>query len=421
MNEQFKYNLLASGELVPYFVDGDVYINGDINIDFLEKLIDLNYTTPCYKIYVLYPDETINYEIPENCIKIGGTYNENYQSGQRRSLNFTLYNEEGKFSPDINNLWVGTRLRLDVGVNNGKNTIWFVRGHYFITKTSPSNTTSGKEVAISASDKFCVFENAIGRLDETYEIPEGEDIKEVIQSIQMSELGNGYIRDPKPLFFDASLEGKKTQVTITKNAGETYGDILKELATQLSAEYFYSASGNLTFVPIGDSTKDKEKPMIYFFNATEGDFGQLNFDYDYNSIVNRVVVIGNSNNGGVYKAIAVNGDEKSPLCWQRIGYRTDNIINDSNIYSDTLAQERAEYELRQKIILKTTSTTPILFNPFLFVNNLIGVANDFYSKKYERFLLQSISFSLNYSGQMSISFSNIDNLSTEIEVYNPYK
>ena len=293
MAERIKYTLLASGEIEPYIVDGDFYIDKDADINFLENQINLNYVTPRFRIFVLYPDETINYEIPNNCIKIGGNYNENYQNGQRRTLNFTIYNNEGTFSPNINTLWVGTRLRLDIGVTVGTDTLWFIKGYFIITKATPSLTSDGKEVAVTANDKYCIFEGAVGRLDDTYEILEGTDIKEVIQSIQLLELGDGSVRDPKPLFYHDKLEGKKTQVDITKNAGETYDDLLKELATQLSAEYFYSASGNLTFIPTGDSTMDKEKPTIYSFSADKGNLAPLNFDYDYNSVINRVIVVGN--------------------------------------------------------------------------------------------------------------------------------
>ncbi len=421
MAEKIKYNFLASGEVAPYIIDGDFYIGVDTDIETLERNINLNYVTPRFRIYVLYPDETINYEIPIDYIKVGGSYNENYQSGQRRTLNFTIYNNDQDFTPNINILWAGTRLRLDIGVSFNKDTVWFIKGYFVVTKTSPSLTPNGKEVVVNASDKFSLFEGALGRLEDTYEIPEGTDIQEILQNIQLLELGDGTVRDPKPLFYHESFKGKKTQVAITKNAGETFADLIKDLAMQLSAEYFYSASGNLTFVPTGETITDKDKPVIYSFDADKGELAQLNFDYDYNSIINRVIVVGSSKNGNVYKAIAVNNDERSPLCYQRIGYRTDNIINDSNIFSDILAQERAEYELRQKLILKTTTTSPILFNPFLSVNNLITVDSSFYNLNHEKFLLQSISFGLDFSGQMNITFSNINNLLTNIEVYNAYK
>lgn len=414
MSVVVQYANLSSGDVIPFSIQGG-YIDQTTDIYNLEKAINLNFVATTFKIYVLYPDETINYEIPPQMIKEGGSYNESYQNGQRRTLSFTLYNQSGEYTPNIYKLWAGTRLRLDVVLSYFGTTVTFTKGYFVITKTSPSLTPEGREVSITANDKFSWFEGTTGRLTDTYEIPEGSDIEEIIKTIQLSEIGDGSVFDTKALILHESLKGKKTQVTIIKNAGDTYGDLLLELATQLSAEIFYNSDGYLTIVPLQDVSEDQNKPILYSFDADNGDLTQLNFDYDYDSIINRVIVVGNSKDGYAYRAIAVNNDERSPLCYQRVGYRTGNIINDSNIYSDTLAKERAEYELRQKLILKTTSNSTILFNPFLSVNNLITVSSDFYELTQEKFLLQSISFSLDTSGQMNMSFSNILNLSANIE------
>ena len=85
-------------------------------------------------------------------------------------------------------------------------------------------------------------------------------------------------------------------------------------------------------------------------------------------------------------------------------------INDSNITNDILAQERADYELRKVLIAKSSLSSSVFFNPILTVNNMITYTDDFFSLKRERLILQSISFSLDYSGLMSISCSNIKNL-----------
>lgn len=416
MSKIIQSNIAGSHDVLAYYFENDEYIDQDIDIDLLRQKIDFNFTTPSYKIYVLYPDENINYEIPNECIKTGGSYNENYQNGQRRTLSFTLYNEEGKYLPTINTLWIGTRLRLDVGVQYLNTTVWFVKGIFVINKISPTLGVEGKEVSISANDKFSLFESGLGKLESSYTVEEGNEIEEVIKTILKTDLGNGSIFDPQPLIYDPVFKGKKVQVDISKSAGETYGSILMDLATQLSAEIFYNSYGNLTFCQITEVGKDADKPLIYDFDADEGGLSQLNYDYDYETAVNRIVVLGSSQDGNVYQAIAVNRDEGSPFCYQRIGYRTGEIINDSNIYSDILAEERAEYELRQKLILKTTSTSEVLFNPFLTVNNLIGITSSFYNLRHARFLLQSISFSLDFSGKMSMTFTNINNLKTNLEI-----
>ena len=93
-----------------------------------------------------------------------------------------------------------------------------------------------------------------------------------------------------------------------------------------------------------------------------------------------------------------------------------NNINDSSIYSDDLAQQRANYELRKVSILKTTMTLSVAYNPLLFVNNLITIVDEHYKINRARFLIQSISFTIGEGNAMSISCSNIANFNSEIEV-----
>ena len=112
--------------------------------------------------------------------------------------------------------------------------------------------------------------------------------------------------------------------------------------------------------------------------------------------------------------MAQNKNPASPLCIQRIGRRIE-YINDSNIYSDDLAQQRADYELRKFGILKTTMNINVAFNPLLFVNNLINITDSYYGLDRERFLIQSISYTIGDECQMTVSCSNIVNFN-QLEV-----
>jgi len=407
-----QYINFSSGESLPFtFTKDETCVDVDTNIDNIIEQLNNNLTSPRFKILVLYPDETINYEIPLDDIQIGGSYSENYQNGQRRSLSFTLYNESGKYTPDINTLWTGTRLRLEMGLNLIDNTtIWFSKGIYVINKLTPNYTSSGKTLQISASDKFSLFEDSTGKLDVTYEIEAGSNIEEVIKTILLTDMGNGFPLDSRPIIYHSSLKNKTTQCVISKSPGDSYGSILLDLATQLSAEIFYNAQGYLTILPINDVTNDSDKTLIYNFNTSKGDISQLDFNFDMNTIVNKIIVIGSSANGGVYRSEALNDDISSPLCYQRIGYRLGNVINDSNITSNVLAEERAKYELRQQLVIKSSTTASVLFNPLLEVNNLITITDEFFNLNYERFLIQSVSCSLDFSGTTSITFSNLRNL-----------
>ncbi len=408
-----RYLNFSSGELIPISTEiEEEYITEDTDLESLNFQIANNYVSSQFRIYVLYPDDTINYEIKKENIKLGGVYSENYQNGQRKTLSFSLYNDFNENTPNINQLWEGTRLRLDIGVKLIDNRIiWVTKGYFVITSVSYSKKTDGKVTNIEAGDKFMIFDGALGRIETSYEIPVGEDIEQVIRSILLMPTGDSNVYDSKEILYHSSLKGKLTQSTITKEAGDTLGSILLDLATQLSAEIFYNSNGNLTIIPINEVTNDIDKNLLYDYDTKDGTISDLNFQFDYSSVVNKVIVIGNSSDGGVYKGISVNDDPSSPLCYQRIGYRIGEIINDSNIYSNILAQERADYELRQKLIIKTSTSAEVLFNPFLEVNNIITVTDESYHLVKDRFLIQSLSYNLDNSNQTTVSFTNINNLS----------
>jgi hypothetical protein len=403
---------LASGDRLAYETEASVDApQSAYTIAELQAAIGARTIRPRWRIYVLYPDETINYEIPEEDVKAGGSWSVNYQDGERRSLSFSLYNETGKYTPGTNRFWAGTRLRLDMGVEMGDGSVvWFEKGIFVVSDASPSLSPSERSVSVNAKDKYSLFDDKTGTIPETYVIPVGTDIEGIVQTIMLTDMGNGNPFDVRPLIYHPSLKGKATQTEITGSAGQTYGSILSELATQLSAEIFYNSMGNLTLVPTTLTISDGSKPLLGSFKAEDGDFQSLGFTINMNEIVNRVVVVGATSNGSSHKAIAVNGDAASPLCYQRIGYRTGSVVNDSNITTDLLAKERADYELRKQLILRSTTSITTMVNPLLEVNNLIALSSDFYGLTHDRFLIQGISGSLDYSGTMSVSVSNVNNL-----------
>lgn len=414
-----KYTIAnrASGDVLSYSVSALGQSNAADLAKYssyaqIERLVRSRTIYPRFRIYVLNSDETVKYELPQKDILLGGSYSENYQNGQRRSLSLTLNNESGDYTPSINGLWVNTKFLFEVGmqVPDSNLIVWFSKGVFVITDISPSRTAEKKTVSLSLSDKFNFLEGASGVLSSSYTIPVGTVIEDAIQDILYYNNGDGNVLDPKPMIYHSSFKGKTTQQTISESEGSSWGSVILKLADMLSAEVFYNTDGQLTLVPLVEVSNDGDKPVLYNFAANEGDFQDSDFSYDFSSVINRVIVIGANVNGASCDAIAVNDDPSSPLCYQRIGYRTADPISDSNITSKILAQERADYELRKQLIAKTTISNSVYFNPLLTVNNLVTITDDFYGLVRERFLLQSISFSLNYDGLMDITSSNIRNL-----------
>ena len=65
--------------------------SSDISISYLTEVLNRSIYKTHFRVLVLNPDETIDYEIPQEDIIINsGNFTENYQSGQRKSLNINL-------------------------------------------------------------------------------------------------------------------------------------------------------------------------------------------------------------------------------------------------------------------------------------------------------------------------------------------
>lgn len=417
MSKIVRTRNVGSGDLLVYYVEGEEGVVSRLTVPIgqIKRAINAPIIRPRFRLQWLTSDEVPFDVIPSQDIISGGSYSENYESGQRRTVSLTLFNGSGKYTPSINGLWLGAKFKFEMGLNlDSGETVWFPKGVYYLTNISANHGVEEKTVEIELGDKYSFLESKAASLEGTYTIPVDSVIENVIKEILSIDKGNGEMIDPIPIVYHESFKGKTVQASITEEAGSTYGSIINELATMLSAEVFYDVEGHLNFVPITEASDDYNKPLLYDLYEQQGDFGSNNLSFDMDEVINRVIVIGDNVNNEICDATAVNDDPSSPLCYQRIGYRT-SIVNDSNITSSILAQERADYELRELLILKTTASNTIRFNPLLSVNNLISVTDNFFDFHQERFLIQSISCSIDYSGAMSISTTNTRNLPFAVE------
>lgn len=383
--------------------------SSSISMSYLTDVLKRPTIKPRFRLFVLNHDETINYEIPEEDIIINsGNFTENYQNGQRKSVNINLINVDGKYTPSINTIWVHDRFRFDIGLEFDGQVYWFPRGIYVLGNPSADHQDSDKQVSLTLVDKFAVLEGKAGTLEATYEIPVDSDIEQAIMGILTLDNGSGYPIDLKPIIYDRAFKGFKMPYTLSKDAGSTLGEMLLEIGTILNAEVYYNSQGNLCIININETTLDVQKASLWDYSDEDIDYDSATANYDFENAVNEVHIVGDNINNEIFSAMAKNENPISPLCIQRIGRRIE-YINDSNIYSDDLAQQRANYELRKFGILKTTMNIQVSFNPLLFVNNLVTITDKYYNLERERFLIQSISYTIGNESQMTVSCSNIVN------------
>ena len=380
-----------------------------VNLSELNRILKSENYEARYRLVVLNPDETVRYEVPQKDIVLdSGSYSENYQNGQRRSLSITLVNIDGKYTPEKNNLWMNTRLRLDVGVEYNGEEYYVPCGVYVLQNPQSLRGDSEKEIELSLADKFAIFEGTLGTLEGTYEIPEGTDIERAIRGIMLQDDRTGAPLDMKPILYDESFKGRKMPYTLSKDAGSNFGEILLEIANILNAEVFYNSTGNLVFLNINDVMNDSNKPIQWHYTTSENDLIQLQGSYDFEGVVNEVHVVGDNVNEDLVWAWAKNEDITSPISIPYIGRRIQ-YINDTSISNEEQAKLRAVYELRRNSYLKTNFTITVPYNFMLMVNNLITITDEYYGFEQEKFLIQSISYNLGSDNQMTITCSNTIN------------
>lgn len=388
-----------------------VYNKGLINMKRLETIMSMPISQPRYRLFLLNPDETIDTEIDSEDIIIDtGNYSENYQNGQRKNVNISLININGRYTPSINTIWVHNRFRFDVGIEYQGDVYWFPRGIYILGNPVAINNNSDKQITLTLVDKFSILEGKMGTLSSTYEIPVGSEIENVIKNILTLDNGSGYPIDLKPIIYDQNFKGLTMPYTLSKDAGSTLADLIKDIGTILNAEYFYNSVGNLCFISVNETIDDSKKSTLWDYNTDNSEYLNSTATYDFENVVNEIQIVGDGVNNDIVSAIARNENNESPICIQIIGRRID-YINDSNITNDTLAQYRANYELRKKGILSTTINIEVSFNPLLFVNNLITIDDEYYGYKRSKFIIQSISYNIGVDNKMVLTCSNVQNFS----------
>lgn len=398
-----------------YKVFGDIILSEDINdlnVDYqlLEKLVKRTFIKPLYRVSVLNPDESVNYIInPQDILEDGISYNEEYQNGQRRSITLKLANPHGEYTPSINGIWLDAKFSLDIGLVYGKRILWFPKGVYVTGDVASTNNDSDKTVSIQLKDKYAIFESKMGTLHASYEIPVGSDIGDAIRGILNFSMGNGYILDYKPPILDPSFLGRKTQSTIRVEEGGNLGQLIEALATQLSAEYYYNNVGNLCFYPVNETIDDSNKPVIWVYDKLKSSISNLTLNYKNEEVINVVKVVGDNIDNGLHSAVVENNNVESPICIQRIGRRAAPKYTESNIWNDKLAQDKANYYLRQHSFVGVDFNVTVGFNPVLAVNNVVEVENDFIGLKREKLLITSISFG-SADGLTTLKLCNVKEL-----------
>lgn len=388
--------------------------NSVISPSIYQEAVKEKIIKPRFKLSLLRQNEFIQEEIIDDIIDGSGTLSINYQQGQRRSLNFSLRNTDGKWTPDpnTNHLWVGSKFKLELGLMvNETDTYWSPNGVFVISDPTVTHLNSDKQVSIQCYDKFSLLDGTLGGNTEgTYIINVGTNIKQAVKDILMLDNGNGYPIDIQPLIFDSNYQNEVTAYTITKSPNSTLGDMIIELANMISCDVYYNENGNLIFQSGISDIANIKKPTLWSFKENELEYLSSNLSFNFSKVKNRVIVIGgNVNSTIIYSAVAENKNAKSPTKIQKIGIK-NAYIEDSSIYTQQLAQDRANYELNKISIVQLSSNLQSSYMTHLDVNNCIEISDEFLGFKNDRFIIQSLNIPISTGSVIEITCSNISEL-----------
>ena len=108
--------------------------------------------------------------------------------------------------------------------------------------------------------------------------------------------------------------------------------------------------------------------------------------------------------------MAKNTNLNSPINIYRIRERKAAPIESPNIWSDEMAKELAEYNLRKHMILTFSYSLNVPYNPLLINNAVVELYNEELGMEKARFVISGISYTSG-SAQMTIDITNVSDLS----------
>lgn len=389
------------------------YMFNEYNPSKYQKCIKNKTISPTFRLSMLYKTEEFREDITDYLILGNGSLSINYNQGQRRSLSFSLNNSDGRFTPsETSGIWLDTKFKLELGIrlSNG-DIIYNSAGIFVISSPQAKHSLSEAVIELTCVDKFALLDGTLGgTLETTYLINEGTNIKRAMQSMLSLDNGNGVPVDVKPIMFDTTYSQAKTTYMLTKDANDSIGNMLIDLANMISCDIWYGENGNLIVRSGVQNVSHVTKPVLWEYDSEDAEYLNSTTTYEFSKVKNSVTVVGaNANGENVYVATAENTNPFSPTRVSKIGRRV-SYIADSNIYSLDLANQRARYELNKISILENTITIESTYMIHLDVNNCISLTDPNLVFSDERFIIQSISVPLSVDSKISIQCTNIATL-----------
>lgn len=340
---------------------------------------------------------------------IDGSLTTNVSQGSRRTVSLTMAND-GKFIPNSNGLvWFSKGFKLYTGMILPDGTRQYnPQGMYLINSVSVTSDGAESTATINGVDIFSRLDSRLGgNLYNTFFIPAGADIYDAIKAL--------FVKTPTytppinlssdRVILNPNLKGKTAPHDFEANYGESYADLLIDIADAFSQQVYFDVNGNFIMENVIDEANIT--PLVHINSGesgTRGLFVDGSADFDLSQMFNQWTVVGEGLNGTVVSATAQDDNPLSPTYVGRIGIKA-KTLEDSNIYTNNLCELRAKYELKKSTQLYNTANITIVPLDILKENDVVSLTNPICGWNRDKYVIQSISLPLNYSTAMSLSLS----------------
>lgn len=354
-----------------------------------------------------------------------GSLSVNLQNGSRRAASVTLANTNGEYDFNVNNLWFGTSVRLQMGLLLPDGTEYLIpQGVFYIKDPEEVYFPNQRTIHLELVDKWSMLDGTLGgNLDGIYEVPVNSNIFDAIDGLLKDAQGNGYVFDSTPAIYTSYYNNMTqtlpdgTTASLVESPytarfdsfGESYADVILELNGMVAGWIGYDATGALRLDPSQDDILDITKPILWTFNPTEKQFLGATYSIKSSDVKNEIIRVGQALDGGYAQvgAKAQNFDPSSDTNINIIGRKVDRK-EQSNYYTNDICASLAEFELKRNTILKKSVTIRSTQMFHLVENNLVVIRRiDKEGKPFERHLINGFSIPLGQTGEMTINATSV--------------
>lgn len=354
-----------------------------------------------------------------------GSLSVNLQNGARRSASITLVNKNGEYDFNVNNLWFGTTVRLQMGLLLPDGSEYLIpQGVFYIKDPEESFLPNQRTIRLELVDKWSMLDGTLGgNLDGIYEVPANTNIFDAIDGLLKDSQGNGYVFDRTPAIYTSYYNSMTqtlpdgTTASLVESPytarfdsfGSSYADIILELNSMVAGWIGYDATGALRLDPSQDDILDITKPILWTFTPTEKQFLGATYSIKSSEVKNEIIRVGQALDDGYAQvgAKAQNFDPSSDTNINIIGRKVDRQ-EQSNYYTNDICASLAEFELKRNTILKKSVTIRSTQMFHLVENNLVVIRRiDKKGAPFERHLINGFSIPIGQTGEMTINATSV--------------